>query len=605
MNFSTTNILLLFIPLVIISGMLIFLINIKRKNQLHKIFIILFALLFMWFIGLLLQISLSDTLNIPPIYFEYFIYIAACFLPVFILIMALIFVNTKIKFNLKYLLLFIIPISSLIILWTNDLHHLFYVKYSVHFRETVFGSYFFIHTAYSYLCIAIGLIYLMYYTIKNSGFFSRQSLLIFIGTFISLLINIVATFGILDLSIYTTPISFAIVIFLISLAIFKFNFLTITPIALQKIVDRMSDGYIVVNEDYLITDFNETFLKIFGVTASDIRNKNLFEVINKYNDLHIDCNILNNSLNDVKDTDRTVVFEEHFDRIDKYFHIEINRITSKENFLGILILLKDVTQHNIDMQTIKDNQDMLIEKERLASLGQMIGGIAHNLKTPIMSISGAAEGLSDLIKEYESSVGDPEVTIEDHHEIAKDMKEWIEKIKTHLSYMSDVITAIKGQAVAFSEQTANGFTIKDLINYVDILMKHELKNALINLKTQADIDISTTVKGNINSLVQVINNIISNSIQAYQEQGKSNEDINFRIYKDGKNIIFKISDFAGGLPDNVQEKLFKEMVTTKGKNGTGLGLFMSYSNIKAHFNGMIRYETEKGKGTSFFIEIPL
>ena len=47
------------------------------------------------------------------------------------------------------------------------------------------------------------------------------------------------------------------------------------------------------------------------------------------------------------------------------------------------------------------------------------------------------------------------------------------------------------------------------------------------------------------------------------------------------------------------------MVTTKGKNGTGLGLFMSYSNIKAHFNGSLRYETEKGKGTSFFVEIPL
>ena len=151
------------------------------------------------------------------------------------------------------------------------------------------------------------------------------------------------------------------------------------------------------------------------------------------------------------------------------------------------------------------------------------------------------------------------------------MNEWIDKIRTHLSYMSDVITAIKGQAVAFSEQTSNGFTVKELINYVDILMKHELKNALINLNTQASIDVNTSVKGNINSLVQVINNIISNGIQAYQAQGKSNENINFTIYKENSNIVFKIEDFAGGLPETVQEKLFKEMVTTKGKNGTGLG----------------------------------
>ena len=77
-----------------------------------------------------------------------------------------------------------------------------------------------------------------------------------------------------------------------------------------------------------------------------------------------------------------------------------------------------------------------------------------------MSISGATEGISDLIKEYDGSVGDTDVTEEDHHEIAKDMAEWIEKIRTHLSYMSDVITAIKGQAVAFSDNMSNGFTVR-------------------------------------------------------------------------------------------------------------------------------------------------
>ena len=297
--------------------------------------------------------------------------------------------------------------------------------------------------------------------------------------------------------------------------------------------------------------------------------------------------------------------EEPLPSINKYFHIEINSIMNKGSFLGVLILLKDITQHMQDMETIKENQDMLVEKERLASLGQMIGGIAHNLKTPIMSIAGATEGLSDLIQEYDSSIEDKEVTVSDHHEIAKDMTGWIEKIKTHLSYMSDVITAIKGQAVAFSEQTASEFTVKELINYVDILMKHELNNALINLKTQADISASTIVKGNINSLVQVINNIISNSIQAYMANGEKNKDINFTIYKEKTNLVFKIEDFAGGLPDKVTDKLFKEMVTTKGKNGTGLGLFMSYSNIKAHFSGNLRYETTKGKGTTFYIEIPI
>ena len=60
-----------------------------------------------------------------------------------------------------------------------------------------------------------------------------------------------------------------------------------------------------------------------------------------------------------------------------------------------------------------------------------------------------------------------------------------------------------------------------------------------------------------------------------------------------------------GLPKAVQGKLFKEMITTKGKNGTGLGLFMSYSNIRAHFNGNITFETAEGKGTTFYISLPI
>lgn len=256
----------------------------------------------------------------------------------------------------------------------------------------------------------------------------------------------------------------------------------------------------------------------------------------------------------------------------------------------------------LDMQTIKNNQNILMERERLASLGQLIGGIAHNLKTPIMSIAGASEGLTDLVKEYEASVGDPEVTIEDHHAIAKDMKDWIEKIKSYTEYMSDVITAVKGQAVTLSEEQAVSFTLDELVKRVNILMRHELKNALVNLTIAMQIDEHTVLKGNINSLVQVINNMISNAIQAYQ--GEPNKEIKLILADSGKNITISVQDFADGLPEEVQQKLFKEMITTKGKNGTGLGLFMSYSTIRAHFNGNITYETTKGKGTIFHIILP-
>ena len=282
-----------------------------------------------------------------------------------------------------------------------------------------------------------------------------------------------------------------------------------------------------------------------------------------------------------------------------------NLVITSEDELADLALAFNLTQgftkNNIDQ--LQSNQTMLMEKERLASLGQLIGGIAHNLKTPIMSISGAAEGLSDLVKEYDISIDTPQVTKEDHHEIAKDMSEWIAKIRTHTEYMSDIITAVKGQAVNLANEDDISFTVGELLKRVNILMKHELKNAIVYLNITMKVDENLVLKGDVNSLVQVINNMISNSIQAYN--GKPEQKIDLIVEKNNNNLSISIKDYGSGMPKKVKDKLFKEMITTKGKNGTGLGLYMSYSTVRAHFNGDISVESEENKGTTFIITLPL
>lgn len=576
----------------------------QKNNQLTQIFTIDILLISLQCLCTFVQ-SLLIPLNNDDLVFkiEYITYIANVFMPVALFFTGLIFANTKIKFKKSYLLLFIIPIISLLILWTNNFHHLFYKSYSTNLNETVFGSYTIIYQIYTYLLFFIAIYYLLKYSIKNAGFFSRQSILIILGFLIPILVNLLGGFGIIKMSIYLTPISFAFTIFFFGIAIFKFKFLSITPIAMQRIVDRMSDSFLVVNEDGNITDFNDTFIKTFKLSTSSVRNQNFVQFASSRKLEGIDEDFVHSILEKCKTTTETILVKRETKIKDKYFNIEASGIFSKNNFLGSLILLKDVTQHTRDMETIENNQNMLMEKERLASLGQMIGGIAHNLKTPIMSISGATEGLTDLTKEYDISIGDPTVTNEDHHAIVKDMNKWIKRIQTYTSYMSDIITAVKGQAVAFSNDSSDSFTVSELITHVNVLMKHELKSALIQLNTSVLVPNNLSIKGNINSLVQVINNMISNAIQAYN--GQTHKNIDFIIKTKNKNIIFTIQDYGCGMSQKVQDRLFKEMITTKGKNGTGLGLFMSYSNIRAHFNGNITFKSEEGKGTRFDITIPL
>lgn len=573
----------------------------KDRKQLHNVFCLNLFCSLIISVGVLCQAVCNYFFSIPSIWFENIIYIGTCFLPLTVFFTSLIFTNTKITFKKSYLLLLVIPILSLVVLWTNDLHHLFYIQYSSSFTDTIYGPYFYVHSVYTFLLLIIGIGRLLIFSIRNAGFFSKQSLLISIGLACPVIVNVLGSFlKLIPMTVFVTPISFSVSIICFALAIFKFDFLGIAPIALRKIADRMSDSYLVLNDDGNITDFNQTFLVTFKIKDISLRGQN-FDEFCKSN--KINYGKIKNAIAKTKDSKKTVSFEFHARRIHKIFSVEVNTIYSDGVSLGTLILFKDITQHIEDMETIKNNQDILMERERLASLGQLIGGIAHNLKTPIMSISGAAEGLTDLVKEYDSSIDDPEVNSQDHHDIAKDMSEWIVKIKEYTEYMSDIITAVKGQAVTLSETENISFDIDELVKRVDILMKHELKNALIYMNVQMNAPKNTKINGDINSLVQVINNMISNAIQAYN--GKTEQNIDLILNKSDGNLIISVRDYGCGLPQKVQDKLFKEMITTKGKNGTGLGLYMSYSTIKAHFNGNITFESKEGEGTTFSIILPL
>lgn len=576
----------------------------KQKSTLYSLFRVLFLLLSLHVVALILLFYFKDIiLNMDTLmYIDAISYISTCNLPVILFFISSIYENKETNLK-KYWYLFIIPILSIIIIFTNPLHHLFSKSYAINVADVQLGPYFYVHMLYTYLLILVAFIKLIKTSISKAGFLSFGTILIILGACAPIIPNLLASLQLISMDTYITPIPYLITAICFYISIFKLNSFDAVPIALKNIVDIMTDAFIVVEKDGTITysnnAFNTNLSKMIGIKLND----NFYNIINTNKKLKLSK--LNNLIKKSEKNNTVETFDWSFNS-EKYFEISAQPVIStkgRKKVIGTLIIFKDTTQHMLDMQTIKNNQDMLLERERLASLGQLIGGIAHNLKTPIMSISGAAEGLTDLVKEYEASVGDPEVTVQDHHDIAKDMKDWIEKIHSYTEYMSDIITAVKGQAVTMSEEQAVSFTLDELVKRVNILMKHELKNALVELNVSMQVNEQTVLKGNINSLVQVINNMISNAIQAYD--GKPDNKIDLILKKENNNIIISVKDYGCGLPDEVQKKLFKEMITTKGKNGTGLGLFMSYSTIRAHFNGNMTFETEQGKGTTFNIILPL
>lgn len=591
------------ILLAIILILLIYFLKKIDKTQLQQIFCIDMILMIISCVFVFLQMQLSTPLNINPIYFTYFYYIGIVFFPIALYFTVSIFINIKIEFKKSYLLLFIIPIICLLGLWTNDRYGLFFKHFDIKIDNCEFGPLFILNEVYSNILYLLSIIKLLKYFGKNSGLYAGQLNLFIVGIIFPFLLNVLGILRIIDVTIYITPIALSVSLICFTLALFRFQLLDTLPIALTKIVDRISDGYIVLNEKNIITDHNFPFLQIFEIENIEINSRHLFDLLSLDAFSGLDEETAISALKSVRDSNETLIFEQEFSNLKKYLRFEINCIRNNNMFIGSLILVKDVTEHHVDLEIIKSNQNMLIERERLASLGQLIGGVAHNLKTPIFSISGAAEGINDLIEEYKSSITDKTVTVQDHLEIAHDMSVWVDKIKEYLEYMTDVVNAIRGQAASFTDNTYETFTIDELIKKVNILMKHELQQALVTLNITYNLTKEIKLQGNINSLIQIINNLISNAIQSYE--GQPNKTIDMNISNTEKNLKITITDYGTGVAPEVKDKLFKEIITTKGKNGTGLGLFISYSNLKTQFNGDLKFESEPGKGSTFEIILPI
>ena len=587
---------------VIVVFLFYFLLKMKT-TQLQQIFSVNMILLITTCVYVFLQMQLSEFFNIPPVIFAKFYYIGIVLFPISLYFTVKIFIQTKITFKKHHLLLFIVPMLSLLALWTNERYHLFFKNYSIDLNNCEFGPMFIVNEIYSCILYLISIFLLLRYFKKNSGLFDQQLNLFLVGILFPFALNLLGTLKIIEITVYITPISAAVSIICFTLALFKFQLLDAVPIALTKVVNRMSDGYLVLNEKNVITDYNSTLLKMFDIEDKSIDSLHIFDLLKFENFSSLKEKTLISGLKAVKESNETLIIEKDFKKVQKYIRIEISNLKTENVFIGTLMLFKDFTEHHKDVEIIKSNTNTLIEKERLASLGQMISGVTHNLKTPIFSITGATEGLSDLIREYQSSIDDPSVTPEDHKEIARDMSEWNDKIKTYTTYMSDIITAIRGQAASFTEDTYETFSVDELMKRVNILMKHELQQSLVTLNISYNLTRDVHLHGNINTLIQVLNNIISNAIQSYN--GKPNQTVEMNIENTDTKLIITITDYGEGIPDEIKDKLFKEIVTSKGSNGTGLGLFISYSSIKTHFNGNIKFESEIGKGTTFEIILPI
>lgn len=372
--------------------------------------------------------------------------------------------------------------------------------------------------------------------------------------------------------------------------------------AFDNIIDLISDSIVAVDEYLNITEVNKIFIEEFSLPRNTyfsfskmIKDSSLL----KYNDILI--NLIHKSKSKRKTIEIVITNE-----LEKnYYSVEAVPIIINNEFCGTVLLFKNITDYKRNLELIRQNQEQLIEHERLVSLNQLIGGIAHNLKTPLMSSAGGIHIINrntGRLEEYISEFAKENEGFDLNYlsNLMDEIYNWQHRIKDYLKYMSEVITVVKGQVVEYSPDKEEIFGIEEIFDKVNLLMNYEFKKSNCKLVKENNIYKSAKIKGNINSLIQVFNNIINNAIEASVE----GEEIILGSYKEEKNVIFYVKNFGEKISEEISPKIFKRMVTTKGKNGTGLGLYISKSIIKGRFNGDIYFKSDD-IATTFFIKIPI
>ena len=257
-----------------------------------------------------------------------------------------------------------------------------------------------------------------------------------------------------------------------------------------------------------------------------------------------------------------------------------NAITRAELYQKNIQTVKELKSA---MKELKETQIQLINSEKMASLGQLVAGVAHEINTPVASIKSNNGIVAKLLDSIDDA--DLKEMLSDINEIDKEA----------VNRISNIVTSLK-KFVRLDEAELQEADINKELDLTLELIRHETKNRIEIVRNYGEIP---AIKCFPNMLNQVFTNILINACQAIEGKGKI---IITTEYRD-KKLVVKIKDNGKGIPQNQLSKIFSAGFTTKGVGvGTGLGLAICTKIIEKH-KGEITVNSEIGKGSEFVITI--
>jgi GAF domain-containing protein len=267
-------------------------------------------------------------------------------------------------------------------------------------------------------------------------------------------------------------------------------------------------------------------------------------------------------------------------------------------------------------EELLQSQERLLVSEKMAALGRVTAGIAHEINSPLGGILNALQMATSYSREYEQSIGDAEVTEQDHRAIVKDLDEALLLAENATRKVAQFVRTIKEQTRANAAGADQWFDPAVQVEQTLSLLGHEMKQRRITLKSE--LAAGLRLFGDPTKFLLIVQNLLGNAADAYEERPGT---VWIRCRADAAadagdasdsgdadaeaRIVLEVEDRGCGIGDEVRGRIFDYLFTTKevGK-GTGLGLSIVHTITTTHFGGRIELQTRPGEGSLFRVSFP-
>ena len=254
------------------------------------------------------------------------------------------------------------------------------------------------------------------------------------------------------------------------------------------------------------------------------------------------------------------------------------------------------------LSELQQAQQQLVESEKMASLGGLVAGIAHEINTPVGIGVTAASSLQERVTRLRQVFDDKTMKRSDLQQFMDGAQEGVGILLGNLQRAAELVHSFKQVAVDQTSDSPRHFKLKEYLDEVLLSLRPQLKKTqhAVNVDCPAELELYSYP----GSLSQVITNLVTNSlIHAFGPDEVGTINISARL--EGGRVQMKYSDDGRGISAEHLEKIFEPFFTTRrGQGGSGLGMHVVYNIVKQRLGGQIACDSEPGKGTRFTISIP-